>query len=321
MLNFEQLIERMLLQYPKLMTEMFVIGDVTEDELSIIAYQSKLWIINSNYENNKKVLHDIEATFKIELKNVINVEDLETKLVNQLPDNQELMMGYLKNGLLTITDKFPTFVKDHITSNLVKKVIKLLNPTEINYSSDPNNKIKTHNNFIRGEREMSKIMTYYHGTSTSHIISILKEGLDGDTLMSNWGDDVKYHTKGKIFMTSNYSYAKGHAKRTAIKNQSLPVIISFSVRFDDLMQPDYDMERIYGKERGLKISKSVGILAYSNRIYPYDIKKIDIFLDKFSDNNSNRLSIPTNIARMDLIDKKISIDDFIKSWKNTELHV
>ena len=272
--TFEQLFERLLEMNVELLTEMFVVGDIPSDNTYILlAHRSKLWILGNNPDQNSKTFRDIENTLGVHLQSVKSIPDLAKQLEDQVKHrNNELLLGNMVNGELEIMDYNPIFVQDHVTSNLCKKVLLIIKPHYIKYNSNPT----TPTIGWMAPEKNGELKHYYHGTCLTYLESIINTGISGDTINSNWSPEVKEKNKGHVCMTSNLAVATGHAYRTANNNESVPIVVEFQVRFDDLLQSDYDLGRIYGK-KGLSVSKSVGILAYKGRIPPYDITQVYFF--------------------------------------------
>ena len=103
----------------------------------------------------------------------------------------------------------------------------------------------------------------------------MRWGLDKDTANSNFPAAVKDLIKGRTFITSNFQYAFSHAVNTSKKQNGWPIVLSFRIRFEDLLQPDYDIRRdAPNNEKALKISREMGIYGYGGKIMPMDFETV-----------------------------------------------
>lgn len=267
----------MLVENTQLLAEMFVIGN-EKDDYYVIAYRDKILQLSLSIpQSSPDAISQLEEMFGVpseELNHISNIYGLSGLIASKNSKQLEILYGvYNKSkNTLIILDLYFNMFKDPKESILVKKVahqlkipkITLQSNSEVIYDRDD-----LHNN------QPSKI--YYHGTSSSYLKSILNNGLDGNSINSGFNDKIKEQLRGNIFITSNFLYSLNHAVRTAKTTKSLPVVIELNIRFQDLLQPDYDVS-LSGysgdKNKALRVSREVGVYGYKGKIYPYNFQDI-----------------------------------------------
>jgi hypothetical protein len=255
----------------QLLSEMIVIGDVDRDYY-VIAYESKIWRLDALISKiQDDVLEDIKNIFGYSITKHDNFDNISRMISTMNYGNNEILFGEMSNGKLLIKDKTFSMIKSPQESILFKKVVETLRPTSITFESGRLDSLeRAHFN-----KSNYTDKTYFHGTSSDKLVPIIKMGLDKDTANSNYPQAVKDIIKGRIFITSNFEYALSHAVRTALKDDAYPVVIEFRVRFEDLLQPDYDVRRTSeNDQKALKISREMGIYGYAGNIIPQDFKDV-----------------------------------------------
>ena len=267
----------MLVENIQLLTEMFVIGN-EKDDYYVIAYRDKILQLSLSIpQSSPEVISQLAEMFGVtseELNHISNIYGLSGLIASKNSKQMEILYGVYdksKNTLI-ILDLYFNMFKDPKESVLVKKVAHQLKIPKITLQSNGEviyDRDDLHNN------QPSKI--YYHGTSSSYLKSILNNGLDGSSINSGFNDKIKEQLNGNIFITSNFLYSLNHAVRTAKNTKGLPVVIELNIRFQDLLQPDYDVN-LSGysgdKNKALKVSKEVGVYGYKGKIYPFNFQDI-----------------------------------------------
>jgi len=268
------LYEQILRDNSELLSEMFIHGNEPND-CFIIAYSSNIWKLPPDISNMDSVISDSIQKI-LNLSNSVNAYGNFANLIRAISNsmNMEVMFAeyHKKNNHLIIIDSDIGHVKNFNESNLIKKVIFKLSPSQVSMLSDPDNIYRPD-----GMTNKPNSSIYYHGTSSFYIPEIMKRGLIADNSNSNWSDSKKQKRKGKLFITSNFRYSLIHAINSATKTNSLPVIISFNVRFPDLLPPDYDVSNNYkngDNNKKLKASREVGVYGYSGNILPQNFKSV-----------------------------------------------
>jgi hypothetical protein len=155
---------------------------------------------------------------------------------------------------------------------------------------------------------------FYHGTSSVFLDKILSGGLDRNTLNSKWPDSVKSKIKGKTFISSNFGYAWNHAVGSVNGRGGYPIVISFRIRFEDLLQPDYDAQLSEPDDnKALKISRELGIYGYSGGIMPYDFDEMYYSMvvkprvDDYTGNDIRK--IDARLARDLIVTKHLTLEE------------
>jgi hypothetical protein len=159
---------------------------------------------------------------------------------------------------------------------------------------------------------------FYHGTSSDKLKDIISRGLDKDNINQNYPKELQNILKGKTFITSNFRYAFTHAVQNAKMTGAYPLVVSFRVRFEDLLQPDYDVRRNTPNDQtALKVSREMGIYGYSGKILPNDFESIFISpkkmfsVDGYSSEDILEMGASSVYHQMNT--EQFSVDDLI-NW-------
>jgi hypothetical protein len=187
-------------------------------------------------------------------------------------------------------------MNDPISHMEVKKLSKFLKIDNIINSIEEYIEIPEGNKQIENESKK----TFYHGTSINKIKTILKYGLEANR-PSNF-DMVD--TTGKVFITTNKSYAIFYSLLSSERDKSLPVIIEIKGLDADKLVPDFDIyhrtstrewERDERYEKNLKLnayspeiesrspssatreSKNYGVFGYVGKILPQKFTRFFLF--------------------------------------------
>jgi len=296
--KLEQLYCEILNKNHHILEEMFTIGTPhINDNFYFIAYKSKLWIINETLsDTNPSIIQDLEQELGLSI-DTFDIRDLFYKVRNNKKTLYQLLFGYYDKKLdeMVIENTYYDELKDRNISTLVSKVSKILSPSHIRYRKYGD--FKTEDGI------------FYHGTSAYYLKSILKKGLDHNTANSNHGEDVKRLTNGKTFLTTNYNYAREHAKEVGNKTKSKGIVLEIKLNFRDMLQPDYDVWRTYSNpKKAMQLSKEMGVYAYPRLITRMNIPNIFI------------LNIPQDIKVSYfgyddwLIRKDLSVESFVEHY-------
>ena len=225
-------------------------------------------------------------------------------------ESNEMLFGTFDNGVVEILDKYYSMIKSPISSVLFKKTIEALGATKVSFSSE-NLKSIDKTGF---PKRFDTDEIFYHGTSSIFLRKILSGGLDRNTLNSIWPDSVKSKIKGKTFISSNFRYALNHAVHSADKRGGFPIVISFRIRFEDLLQPDYDAQLLEPNDaKALKISRELGIYGYGGSIMPYDFDElyysVDVMphVDNYTNDDIGR--IDARVARELIVGKHMTLGE------------
>lgn len=271
--ELENIYYNILLENRSLLQEMFIIGEDLND-YNFIAYKDKIWKINTD---SSQIPNDIRSNIQVNLKyRILNSEDFEQTIyhvVNNNPGNNEMLFGNMNGRNMVIFDQYFPMIKDPKESILFKKVVRELKPSTVKFQSDDKKNIDKGGFYSR--RNTDKV--FYHGTTSDNLLGIMRKGLDKNSINMNYPESVRNVIGGQTFITSNFRYALSHAVLNAKVGDSYPVVISFVVRFEDLLQPDYDVKRTSPNDlKALKISKEMGIFGYKGNILPTDFEEIYI---------------------------------------------
>lgn len=271
--ELENIYCNILLENRYILQEMFVIGDNLL-EYNFIAYKDKIWKINTN---SSEIPNEVRSNIQINLKyRILDSEDFERTVygvINNNVGNNEMLFGNMSGRNMIIYDQYFPMIKDPKESVLFKKVVRELKPSNVKFQSDEFKNIDKGGFYTR--RNTDKV--FYHGTSSDKLLSIMRKGLDKNSINMNYPESVRKIIGGQTFITSNFRYALSHANLNSKVDDSYPVVISFVVRFEDLLQPDYDVKRTSpNDQKALKVSREMGIYGYKGNILPTDFEEIFI---------------------------------------------
>ena len=254
-----------------LLEEMFVVGS-NNGKFFVVALKDKIWKISKNVnDSDEDVKKSFVNTFNVDLSQFDDIYHVFFYIKNNQPNNNEILFGEFNKGTLIVYDEFYHMLKNPYDSVILKKTTHTLKPSKVKFRSGKYETMDLQNRAYRTEN--TKI--FYHGTSSEKLKSIIRTGIDGKIGNSNYKEEIKQIIKGNVFITSNFRYAFDHALRNAKMDKSKPVVISFRVRFEDLLQPDYDvLKHQPDKLKALKISREVGVYGYKGVILPTDFREI-----------------------------------------------
>jgi hypothetical protein len=293
----------------QLLVEMFIIGD-DAPKYNFIAYKDKVWRLNERPGfSSQNVKDNILNTFGYKVETSDPFPYLIVMISNKFKSN-EMLFGTFDNGVVEILDEYYSMIKSPRNSVLFKKTIEALGATKISFSSDNLKSIDK----TRFPKRFDTDEIFYHGTSSVFLDKILSGGLDRNTLNSKWPDSVKSKIKGKTFISSNFGYAWNHAGVAVNGRGGHPIVISFRIRFEDLLQPDYDVEVLEPTPlKALNISREMGIYGYKGSIMPYDFDELYYSLvaksraDDYSGDDIKK--IDARLARDLIVNKRLTLEE------------
>lgn len=294
-----------------LLSEMIVVGDDSQ-KYNIIAYKDRIWKINERPGFSLQQVKD--EIFKI-FDYKIEISDTFIQVIVGISgdgDNHEILFATFDNGTLTVMDKYYHMIKSPKNSVLFKKTIETLIAHKVLFSS--NNLKDIDKTGFPSKFDTDEI--FFHGTSSVYLKDIMGKGLDRNSVNSNYSQVIKDKIKGKTFITSNFRYAFSHAVLNSNRVGGFPLVVSFRIRFEDLLKPDYDVERIQpDTNKALKISREMGIYGYSGNIMPYDFDKLYYSLDhkqRADDYNKSNINfIDASMARDLVMVKHMELEELI----------
>lgn len=315
--ELENIYYKILLENQYILQEMFVIGEDLPN-YNFIAYKDKIWKINTD---SSQIPNDVRTNIQVSLKyRILNSENFERTIyhiINSNPGNNEMLFGSVNNRNMIIYDQYFPMIKDKRGSVLFKKVVSELKPSNIQFQSDHLKNIDKGGFYSR--RDTDKV--FYHGTSSDKLMGIMRKGLDKNSINMNYPESVRSVIGGQTFITSNFRYAMSHAVLNAKVSNSYPVVISFVVRFEDLLQPDYDVKRTSTTDqRALKVSREMGIYGYKGNILPTDFEEIfispkkSLHVDNYSSNDILNIDAQTTYQLMTV--KGYTPDELIEFRRN-----
>lgn len=242
----------------------------------------------NNLNNKHFVLHkkDLWIFDETEYQNIYNdiSDECDYDMYNSLiylSSNPSYVVGHIKNNVAYIESDYYRH-SDH-SPDLFKLQKELNIPIKSLYYDENDEKQLVD---IKPNKEELKNRIFYHGTCKKFLDSILKNGLTPN----NFSNYSKINFNDKVFITLNIEKAEYHAKLSADKNDSEPIIISLKIPdvskliidFDlavDIYGDDSDISKKYGyneinkyanKNKGIgyegDITNKVGIYAYVGRI-------------------------------------------------------
>ena len=318
--DLESIYYQILCENTSLIQEMFVIGNI--QDCYFIAYKDKIWKIDFTLKNTSDVVRkDIEKILNYRITgDEPNFMTVVYNISNENKGNDEILFGMMYQGKMTILDEYFNMIKDPQNSILFKKVYRELNPAEFGLQSGRLYVSKKDD--LTKKRQISDTI-FFHGTSSDKLHSIIKNGLDKNVINQNYPKILVSILKGKTFITSNFRYALNHAIKNAKMTGAYPVVISFKVRFEDLLQPDYDVRiNTPDDQKALKVSREMGIYGYSGNISPWDFDTIYLSPKKaFNvDNYSSEdiIEMAANDVYHHMNVQQYSVDDLIEQYGSKE---
>lgn len=209
-----------------------IIRHQSSDPKYIVAFQDSIWLLDDN--TPEQVYREIEQKTGIEADDISSLED-------EKENRPDVLLAYY--------DDVPTL--DGITIGLNPRTSLLLKKVAQQLNLDGFNIYRTHgeeesNQFVGRYQSQGKIpRTAYHGTSTAHILKILRQGLRPDTDHGNWlagVEHIKVDMKfsDRIFIASDPEFTYYHANRAAELTGGRPVVIELTI--PDMSKIDYDYD-------------------------------------------------------------------------------
>lgn len=254
---------------------------VPNDHYAIIAYKDKIFKFDDNAKLDPE---EFEELFKqLDIKsNPSNIKDINY-IGAYIEGRFDILYGFVSNGVLDYEESLISH--DPRLSVLVNKVLKQLHLKSVSTSPRESNGKKSFEQKTEDLKKDIQNITWYHGTSTEYLDSILKLGLRPRKFTgarSNF--NIKHDSA--IFLTSKYSKAHFHAYNATEPSKHKIMIIKIrSIPDPSLIISDYDID-LFSKSENiksntLKSSINVGVIGYLGSIPP---KFIESFIINVGDN-------------------------------------
>ena len=269
-----------------LLNELFIKGNVIKNRVSLlISYKSNVWILP---EIEKDIIEDFLdiLPLKPELIEMVNDSSsvVEVYKILQMSNNPDIFLASIKDDILIVEYAPFNNLKDLKNSTQVRKIINQLNISTIKMIDDGKEIESIESDDLELLKYIPSIM--YHGTCSKYIKNIFKLGITPST-----GGNYKIeHNKPLVFLTTNTNKAYIHARRCAENTNTNPIVLEIEIPDKSYITYDYDVssysddiENLYNIEsdeisyrNSYQLSKEMGIYAYKKRIYPTNIKYINI---------------------------------------------
>ncbi len=217
----------------QLVTEVFIRGGRPRNGSKVLANGKNIWVWNNDREFER-------------LAPFINRElgtdfDEEYDVDQWYEEGAQAVYATIENGRLDMIGN--SSYRPAVTSDTLRKTIKALNlngVTRRTQSFNPDYDEVEHD-FETSRYEFNKKLaqkTFYHGTSTTFIESMLKFGLKPNPGETQF-DNIEH--QDKVFITTELDKAMFHATHSANKNNSFPVIIELRIPDESKLVSDYDV--------------------------------------------------------------------------------
>jgi len=292
----------------ELMNEMLLKGKRKSGESQeIMAFNKWIYFLDDEAPDWEKTKQEIVANLNLEDKmdeddlEGIDVTDLKQQVSEYVPD---VLIGTVDDYNNLYVDSYVGFKLDPKSSILIKKVVKQLGIEDVEYARDDYGSETTSKYEIKG-----KIPDVaYHGTTSEYLDEISRIGLRPGAKESNWlAGAIKIEHPDKIFFSTRFDEAQGHAQMTAGKRGGYPMVVEFKIPDKDKMVADYDVEVQTGqhmdgdsdvtlyythmnkpthgsekthKEKPFSVSKEFGIYGYKGAIPPKFIQSYWVAVGK-----------------------------------------
>ncbi len=215
------------------LNEVFVRGGKPRNGSKVLANGKNIWVWNNEREFerlapfiNRELGTDFDEEYDVDEWYNAGAQAVYAEIENGRLD----MLGY-------------SSYRPSTASDTLRKTIDALNlhgVTRRTQSFTPDYDEVDHD-FETSRAEFNKKLakkTFYHGTSTTYIESMLKIGLKpnpGSTQFDNIEHD------DKVFITTERDKAMFHASHSALRNNSFPVIIELRIPDEAKLVSDYDV--------------------------------------------------------------------------------
>lgn len=189
------------------------------NECDVISYKGDYWVINKdNFDENINDINNKLGTNENELHDLLQFIREERPYI---------LFAHITDDTIWV-DGYSDFRHSGKSSDLKKLKNELNLPINLIYSM-----IEDEEEYIEIDTENEK---YFHGTSINYLDSILKIGIK-PTDKNNF--DIEHNDK--IFLTNNIEKAYFHAKKSALKNKSFPIILEIKIPDKTKIGLDYDL--------------------------------------------------------------------------------
>ncbi|UOL51240.1 hypothetical protein [Vibrio phage XZ1] len=217
----------------QLVTEVFIRGGRPRNGSKVLANGKNIWVWNNDREFERLVPF-INRELGTDFEEEYDLDDWYR-------EGAQAVYATIENGRL---DMFgDSAYRPSVTSDTLRKTIKALNlngVTRRTQSFNPDYDEVEHD-FETDRYEFNKKLsqkTFYHGTSTAYIESMLKFGLKPNPGETQF-DNIEH--ADKVFITTELDKAMFHATHSANRNNSFPVIIEIRIPDESKLVSDYDV--------------------------------------------------------------------------------
>lgn len=310
---------RIMKEKQEILKEMIVYGN-KEDDKYVVAFNKWIFLFDmtesinyfkliiqklkevfprNSFINDIGLIHDVKYYSE-------NIEELLKELHREVKDS---LVGILNNDKLYVYG----FVSlDFQHSILCKKVLHQLGMSEFSFDIEDFDNTK----YLNTKDFESFPDIGYHGTSSSKLSNVLKNGIRPGNL-ENWEELKHIDGSGLVFFSSKLKDPLYHSKKVSKKNGSTPIIIEFEIPDKSRIIQDYDVEMYTGEikhykrndmyfkkaisNKPLSLSKELGIYAYRGHILPQKIKAIwcpDETKDEYVMSDFIRLSVKDAVKKL-----------------------
>lgn len=312
------------IRFRDLVVEMKVSGPRPDEEYTIVAYRDKIWTFydasDDTWERNIEEIeeHLTEITGDDVTLDVDNTYHIGSEISDHTAD---MLVARVSGDTMRLSGAFDDSF-DPQSSLLIQKVFKELGLKTLVVETMEDEEM-----YFDFQVEAKVPDFAYHGTTTTHLMRILKLGLRPNQANSNW-EAMGITHRDKLFFTTKASLAMFHSYNASQHAEGLPMVIRFMIPDKEKIIPDYDVEteanpattkqRHYDELRHVqdqahsnskssysaeRLTKEKGIYGYTGSIMPKFIKEIYILTEN-PDEPSEKLSDYHNFDK-DYIVKRI----------------
>ncbi|CAM0063667.1 hypothetical protein VPHD527_0348 [Vibrio phage D527] len=215
------------------LNEVFVRGGKPRDGSKVLANGKNIWVWNNEREL-ERLLPFINKEFNSDFEDEYEIDEWYMS-------GADAVYGEIERSSLDMHGD--STYRPSTASDTLRKTIKALNLRGVtrrsrSFTTDYD---EIDHDFETSRAEFNKKLgqkTFYHGTSTTYIESMLKIGLKPDVGESQF-DKIEH--SDKVFVTTELDKAMFHATHSANQNSSFPVIIELKIPDEAKLVSDYDV--------------------------------------------------------------------------------
>ena len=259
----------------------------------VVAFRDLIWLLDYNDLEDPEIMTDLMDNTGLEEHQLDSITDYRPDIfVAQFSDGEDSL--WISSDILG--------ARDPRVSQYVRKVARALGASSVQGEDM---------GYDEGERPWSVDVTnvpqgfpdtMMHGTDATKLPGILRFGLDPGRSESNWAEIGIEDWQDLVFLTVKPNTADFHARRSAGKNHSAPVVLTVKIPDKNLIGPDFDVASAVGPEvladvlgfsgwqswerdeeqrqqvlqhSGPKVWKEAGIYSYKGRIPASHIIKVE----------------------------------------------